>query len=109
MSDGVGVVVGVVVGAIATYITTRMLNRREHMRAHRAAVRAVIYELSADVVVADRPTANGTGSTAAYDAFAIEFFGDLPSDVSMAVSGAYAQMHTVGLGSRQMAYAKDTI
>jgi len=113
MSDPVsafgGVVVGVVLGAIATYVTTRALTRREHRRVHQAAVRAVLYELSADLVVAQRPTANGTGSTAAYDAFAIEFFGDLPSEVGMVVSAAYAQMHTVGFGSRQMAYAKDTI
>lgn len=97
-----GVVLGgllAIAGGLAgSILLGRMDDARERTRSHAqhvAAVRAVVFELSADWVVA----LHGGGSlttTSAYDTVLLPLFSELPAAVATEVSQAYALIHVAG-------------
>lgn len=93
---GVLTIVGGVAGSI---LLARRDDARERARRrieHEAAVRAVVFELSANIIVASSGRGTVTASTKAYDALMSPLYHSLPPDVASKVGLAYSLINTVG-------------
>jgi hypothetical protein len=111
-----GVILGGVVTIIGGFAGSIFLARRDDAREqahqrmeHAAAVKAVVFELSANVIVASAGRGTAIASTKAYDSLLLPLFHTLPPDVATKVALAYPLTSVVGGGAASIAAAQSQL